>query len=78
MIKPISRGETERRTAGVKGGADKMFKKQSAGPAKAGQTGKNQTPAPGAKSAKGGPLIRGVSLSKPAAKGRTAPLTKGR
>src|SRR6516165_65398 len=36
------------------GGADKMFKPQAAGPVKAGQMGKSQTAAPGAKGPTGG------------------------
>ena len=49
------RGTQVRNTQFGKGGSARMFKQQAAGPAKAGQTGKNQTSAPGAKAAKGGP-----------------------
>jgi hypothetical protein len=38
----------------AKGGTTKMFGKQAAGPDKPGNTGKDQTSAPGAKAAKGG------------------------
>jgi len=38
----------------AKGGNTRMFGKQAAGPDRPGNTGKDQTPAPGAKSAKGG------------------------
>ena len=55
-----------------------MFKPQAAGQAKAGQTGKAQTAAPGAKRATGGPRLTGVSLSTPAKAGHTASPRKGR
>jgi hypothetical protein len=77
MIKPISRGEHERRTAGVKGGSNKMFGKQSASLDKPGNTGKDQR-ADRSKHAVGGVKTTGHSISKPASPGRTAPPTKGR
>ena len=68
--------QTEREFA--KGGKTHMLKKQSAGPDRPGNTGKDQSAAPGARAAKGGPPTRGVSLSTPAKGGHTAPLRKGR
>jgi hypothetical protein len=62
----------------ARGGAGKMFSKQSAGPATPARTGKVQTPAPGAKSAKGGARTSGHALATPAKAGHTAPLRKGR
>jgi hypothetical protein len=49
-----SKSERQRGAAFAKGGDDRMFKQHAARPAKAGQTGKNQPPAPGARAAKGG------------------------
>ena len=69
---------SEHGKAFAKGGADKMFGQQSAGKAKPAMTGKSQTPAPGAKSAKGGPPLGRSAVSKPAAAAHTAPPTKGR
>jgi hypothetical protein len=77
MIKPISRGEHERRTAGVKGGSTKMFGKQSASLDKPGNTGKDQR-ADRSKHAVGGAKTSGHSVSKPAAAGHPAPLKKGK
>jgi hypothetical protein len=56
------------------GGSTKMFGKQAAGPDKPGNTGKDQTPAPGAKFARGGrekPFAGG--FAKPAQGGSTGP-----
>jgi hypothetical protein len=53
------------------GGNTRMFKEQTAGPAKPGMTGKKQSPAPGAKAAKGGDPPRAGGLSNPARAGRT-------
>jgi hypothetical protein len=59
---------------GGSGPANRMVREQAAGPAKAGITGKKQTPAPGAKQASGGPKTpRGVSAAVPASAGHTAP-----
>jgi hypothetical protein len=67
MIKPIERGEAVRRAAGAKGGAGHMVGKQAANPQKPGGTAHDvKGKAPGAKFARGGPPIRGVSLSTPA------------
>ena len=63
---------------GGKGSSNKMFKPQASGPARSGHTGKIQSPAPGAKSAKGGPQTRGASVSTPAKPGRTSQVAKGR
>ena len=49
------RGTQVRNTQFGKGGSARMFKQQAAGPAKRGITGKAESPAPGAKAAKGGP-----------------------
>jgi hypothetical protein len=54
-----------------KGGSTRMFKQQATGPAKAGQTGKNQTSAPGSKAAKGGPKSKVPDRTLPARAGRT-------
>jgi hypothetical protein len=62
----------------AEGGSRKMFKPQAAGPAKPAITGKDQTPAPGAKRASGGPRTKGYSLALPAQPGHTAPMHKGR
>ena len=69
-----SKGERQRGTTFAKGGHTRlMFGKQAAGPAKSGQTGKNQTPAPGAKAARGGghAPVPGKSLT--AKPGRSGP-----
>jgi hypothetical protein len=56
----------------AKGGSDKMFKQQSAGPARAGRTGKAQTQRP-ARAAKGGKTpMADFTPAKPARAGRTA------
>ena len=57
----------------AKGGKDKMFKPQAAGAAAPARTGKIQSPAPGAKSAAGGPQQRGHSKSTPALAGHSGP-----
>jgi hypothetical protein len=65
--------DRQRPAALAKGGKDKMFGEQSAGPARSGQTGKNQTPAPGAKAAKGGGKVHVGGQSVPAKPGATGP-----
>jgi hypothetical protein len=65
------RGTQVRNTQFGKGGSTRMFKQQAAGPAKAGQTGKNQTSASGAKAAKGGPKSKVPGRSVTARAGRT-------
>ena len=78
-MKPRSKQETERGAVFAKGGKGHMLREQAAGKARPGITGKAQTTAPGAKSAKGGQKTHGYGLSKPAAKaGHTAPPRKGR
>ena len=74
-----SKQKSERDKTFARGGDAKMVRPQAAGPAAPARTGKTQTPAPGAKAAKGGPKTeRGVSLAVPAAAGRTAPPKKSR
>jgi hypothetical protein len=68
----------QRRITFGKGGSTKMFGKQAAGTDKPGNTGKDQSPAPGAKRAVGGHRTTGHSLSMPAKAGHTAPPRKGR
>jgi hypothetical protein len=65
----------KRSAAFAKGGTTKMFKPQAAGLDKPGNTGKDQTAAPGAKRAMGGPARAGRSVSVPAAAGRTGKRT---
>ena len=65
------RGTQVRNTQFGKGGFARMFKQQAAGPAKAGQTGKNQTSAPSAKAAKGGPKSKVPGRALPAKGGAT-------
>jgi hypothetical protein len=60
----------------AKGGRDHMLPKQSAGPQKPGGTAHAVNP--GSKRAAGGTKQRGVSLSRPAKAGHTAPPVKGR
>jgi hypothetical protein len=57
----------------ARGGSTRMMKPQAAGPAKGGQTGKQQREAPGPKYASGGPARAGRSVSVPAKAGRTGP-----
>jgi hypothetical protein len=74
MPKPsvnASKHDRQRDAAFTKGGDDRMFKKQAAGPAKAGQTGKNESAAPGAKATKGGPKSKAPGRALPAKGGRT-------
>lgn len=68
----------QRPAALAKGGSGHTFKQQAAGPMLSGRTGKPQSASPGAKSSRGGPPQRGVSLSVPAKAGHTAPPKKGR
>lgn len=59
---------------GGSGPTNKMFKPQAAGPDKPGNTGKDQTPAPGATFASGGlPEEAGYGISVPARPGTTGP-----
>jgi hypothetical protein len=73
-----SKQKSEHPASFGKGGPSHMFSQQAAGRATAGRTGKIQSPAPGAKAARGGlPTRGGPSVSKPAAPGHTGP-RKGR
>jgi hypothetical protein len=63
---------------GGRGQTNKMFKPQAAGPVKPAITGKIQTPAPGARAAKGGPKNQGYGLALPAVGGHTAPVRLGK
>jgi len=66
------KASTQRRTVFGRGGTTKMFKRQAAGPDKPGNTGKDQTSAPGSKRASGGTPVRGVGgLSRPARAGQS-------
>jgi hypothetical protein len=59
------------------GGSAKMHKAQAAALAKAGQTGKAQSPAPGATRASGGPVLPRGAAALPAKAGQTG-TRKGR
>jgi hypothetical protein len=48
-----------------------MFRQQAAGPDRPGNTGKDQSPAPGTKFAKGGGTVAVGGLSRPARAGST-------
>jgi hypothetical protein len=63
--------ESQRSAQFGKGGATKMFRQQAAGTDKPGNTVKDQTVAPGAKAARGGPKVRSFSSSVPAKAGIT-------
>jgi hypothetical protein len=77
-VAPKPKGSVQRSAAFARGGDDRMVKPQAAGPIKAGQTGKAQTPAPGKRAAAGGPPIRRGASSVPVKAGHTAPPRKGR
>jgi hypothetical protein len=65
--------ETQRVKDYARGGDDKMFKPQAAGPMKPGQTGKAQNSAPGAQRAVGGAMPRSGGLASSAPPGHTGP-----
>jgi hypothetical protein len=65
--------ETQRTKDYARGGDDKMFRPQAAGPVKPGQTGKAQNTAPGAQRAAGGTMPRSGGVSKPAPASHTGP-----
>ena len=67
--------QTEREFA-KGGGHPRMFKKQAAGPDKPGNTGKDQTAAPGKRAAAGGPKLSRHAVVTPARAGHTAPVRK--
>jgi hypothetical protein len=65
--------DTQRGATLAKGGTTKMFGKQAAGPDKPGNTGKDQSRAPGAKAAKGGTTkMAAFAPPRPAKPGRTS------
>jgi hypothetical protein len=65
--------EGEHNVTFAEGGDTPMFKKQSAGPDKPGNTGKDQSAAPGPKYAAGGSgKMFGFSPSQPQSPGRTS------
>jgi hypothetical protein len=64
--------ESEHNVEFAKGGDTHMFGQQAAGPDKPGDTGKDQSPAPGAKFASGGShKMFGFNPSQPATAGQT-------
>jgi hypothetical protein len=69
MVRSTPKIDRERDTGtfakGGEGRANHMVKPQAAGPAKPGRVGKVETPAPGAKAAKGGPKTGGYGLALP-------------
>ena len=68
----------QRGTTFAKGGAGKMFSKQTAGPQRPGVTAHAvKRGAAGAKSAKGGPPMRGTSSAAAAKAGHTSQIRKG-
>jgi hypothetical protein len=68
-----SKQESEKNVTFAEGGDTPMFKQQAAGPDKAGNTGKDQSAAPGAKYAAGGSTkMFGFSPSVPATAGKTS------
>jgi hypothetical protein len=71
MLSSQMRGTQIRNTRFGKGGSARMFKQQAAGPAKRGITGKAQSPAPGAKAAKGGGKTELSGRAMPAKRGAT-------
>jgi hypothetical protein len=69
-----SKQDRQRTTAAfARGGNTPMHRQQADGPAQSGRSGKVQTPAPGAKAAKGGPKVHVGGRSVPAAPGSTGP-----
>ena len=76
---PKPKKSAERELTYARGGAGHMMPKQAANPQKPGGTAHNvKGAAPGAKSAKGGPPTRGVSVAVPAAPGKTAPASRAK
>jgi hypothetical protein len=71
--KPKPKSSAQHDVEFAEGGTTKMFKQQAAGPDKPGNTGKDQSPAPGARFAKGGSKTSVGGLSRPAQGGRTGP-----
>jgi hypothetical protein len=72
-MRSIKPSRPSRREYAKGGGSNRMFGEQAAGPAKPAITGKGQTPAPGAKSARGGSThMASFSPARPAKAGKTA------
>ena len=72
MVAPKKVKEAEHDVEFAEGGSTPMFSKQSAGPDKPGNTGKDPSAAPGPKFAKGGSgKMFGFAGSQPQAPGRT-------
>lgn len=69
--------EGRRDTTFAKGGSNKMFGKQAAGPDRPGNVGKDQSAAPGGRFARGGRKMTGASASVPA-KGSSTGTRKAR
>ena len=66
------KASTQRRVVFGKGGTTRMAKPQAAGTDRPGNTGKDQTAAPGTKRATGGPPVRDIGgVSRSAKPGRT-------
>jgi hypothetical protein len=79
MIAPTPKTDHRLKADPAKGGTTKMLPKQAANTQKPGGTAHAvKGGAPGPKHASGGPVIRGVSTTKPARAGHTAPVKKGR
>ena len=73
-MKPKPKQESERQTTFAKGGsgpANKMFKQQAAGADRPGNTGKDQSAAPGRTRASGGTTKLGHTTAVPAKAGQT-------
>jgi hypothetical protein len=71
-MQPTKTKEAQHNVEFAEGGSDHMFGKQSAGPDKPGNTGKDPTAAPGPKYASGGSTkMYGFSPSQPATAGIT-------
>jgi hypothetical protein len=77
LFRTIPRKPTKKSVSGRgsfgKGGSTKMFKPQAAGPDRPGNTGKDQSPAPGAQRAAGGTMPRSGGLASPAKSEHTGP-----
>ena len=72
MVAPTKTKEAQHDVTFAEGGDTPMFKKQAAGPDKPGNTGKDQTAAPGPKYAAGGSnKMFGYAGSQPATAGQT-------
>lgn len=72
MVAPKKVKEAQHDVTFVEGGDTHMFGKQAAGPDKPGNTGKDQSGAPGAKYAEGGKgKMFGFNASQPAKAGQT-------